>query len=177
MERIWAPWRIEYVVSAGKGECPFCVAARGEAPDWAVLLEAEHAFIMTNAYPYNSGHLMVAPYRHVGRLEELTSEELYAIAELTRVCIVAIEKVMRAQGFNVGLNLGQVAGAGVAGHLHVHVVPRWAGDTNFMSVIADTRVVPEALQAAAQRLRPALQEAARQFKIAPRQGSGEGKRS
>ncbi len=165
MQRIWAPWRIEYVQSAGEGECPFCAAAEGRAPQWAVLVRCADAFVMLNAYPYNSGHVLVAPYRHVGRIQDLTDAELVALARLSRACVIAMERALRAQGFNIGVNLGTVAGAGIADHLHVHVVPRWAGDTNFMSVVAEARVVPEALQATWQRLSPVLEHVCRELEL------------
>lgn len=159
MERLWAPWRMSYV-SAGPeagSECVFC-RARGASDDrQALVLHREPlAFLILNAFPYASGHLMAVVTRHVGTLEAATAEELAECMRLVQVGVRALGAVYRPDGFNVGINQGRVAGAGVAGHLHVHVVPRWAGDTNFMPVVADTKVLPEALDVTYDRVRAAL---------------------
>jgi ATP adenylyltransferase len=148
---LWAPWRIEYI-KAPKGEqCIFC------HPDPAHVVErGEHCFTILNAYPYAPGHVMVAPFRHVGTLEALTPEEMLELMQLARRTVAAQTTAMTPDGFNIGLNLGKVAGAGIADHLHLHVVPRWEGDTNFMPVVADTRVIPQALEASREALLEAL---------------------
>ena len=145
---LWAPWRIEYVRSDKSGPCPFCEAAADREAETSLVLErGARCLTMLNAYPYASGHLMVLPQRHTARLEELDPSEIAELMTLTQRAIRALAEVMAPHGFNVGLNLGTVAGAGVADHLHQHIVPRWHGDTNFMPVIADTHVLPEALEA------------------------------
>ena len=154
---LWAPWRIEYIKRPRTDECIFCSAAQGGEHGWAVVDRGERCFTMLNAYPYTSGHVMVAPYRHLGGLEELEDAELLEEMRLARRAIAAQTEAMSPDGFNVGLNLGEVAGAGIADHLHLHVVPRWEGDTNFMPVIAGTRVLPQALEATREALRAALE--------------------
>jgi ATP adenylyltransferase len=145
---LWAPWRIEYVTSPKGEECLFCRAVSSD-DDAAnlVLKRARSALIMLNAFPYAPGHVMVVPDRHVAEVEELTADEAAEIMELAQAAVRALRDAMSPDGFNLGLNLGKVAGAGIADHLHLHVVPRWEGDTNFMPVIADTRVLPQALDA------------------------------
>jgi ATP adenylyltransferase len=157
---LWAPWRIEYIQRPGKDECIFCSAAQGGEHSWAVIDRGKGCFTMLNAYPYASGHVMVAPYRHLGGLQELANEELLDLLHLARRAIAAQTEAMSPDGFNVGLNLGAVAGAGIADHLHLHVVPRWEGDTNFMPVIAGTRVLPQALEAARDALCAAIERVA-----------------
>ncbi|MCD6351133.1 MAG: HIT domain-containing protein [Armatimonadetes bacterium] len=156
MQHIWAPWRMDYVSGPRPQGCFLCRAPR-EPDEFGVLVKTEGAFVMLNAYPYNSGHVMVVPYAHVPSLVDLDAEQLAHLSVLTKAVLTAMERTLRPGGYNIGVNIGAVAGAGVPDHVHVHVVPRWEGDTNFMSVVADTRVVPEALQAAAERLGPALE--------------------
>ncbi len=155
---LWAPWRIEYIRGPKPGGCFFCekAARRDDVADH-VLARGEHAFLLLNDFPYNSGHLMVAPYRHVGDLADLAPAERAEIMELLVQAERLLQRVMRPQGFNIGFNLGLPAGAGVADHVHGHVVPRWNGDTNFMPVLGNTRVVPESLDATADILRQAWQ--------------------
>jgi len=154
---LWAPWRIEYILSDKDAECIFCAAARGEERHARWIVDrGERCFTILNTFPYAPGHLMVAPVRHVGELEELDDEEAAEILALTRRAVGALQTAMSPHGFNVGLNLGEVAGAGIADHLHLHVVPRWQGDNNFMPVLADTRVMPQALQATKSALEDAL---------------------
>lgn len=166
MDVLHAPWRIDYIRSPKSpmtpgGESVFSRIAREDRDiENHVLLRSRHCFVLLNAYPYNCGHLMIVPYRQVEGLEELTDDESLELMRLTRMCLVAIRKVMRPQGFNVGLNLGKCAGAGIVEHLHLHIVPRWEGDTNFMPVISGTHVVPEALLETAHHLRQELQSAA-----------------
>jgi ATP adenylyltransferase len=152
---LWAPWRAQYVGSPKSGECIFCAAAAGR-DDELVVQRGARCFTMLNAFPYASGHLLVAPYRHIAQLEELDEQETGELMALARQGLAALREVMNPAGFNLGLNLGEVAGAGIGDHLHKHVVPRWHGDTNFMPVTADTRVISQALEATAQLLRSLL---------------------
>jgi ATP adenylyltransferase len=181
MERLWTPWRMTYVSGAGsehpQGEAPqgegasapagtsggpacFLCAMIAEDRDEANLIvhRAELGFIVLNLYPYNSGHVMVAPYTHVGDLALLPPEVGHALFDLTRRAVEALRQEYRPDGFNVGLNLGRAGGAGLPEHLHIHVVPRWHGDTNFMPVLGQTKVLPEALDQTLTRLRRRLSE-------------------
>ena len=145
-QRLWAPERLEYVTGP-KGEgCPFCAIPDGDDEEGLVVRRGSVAYAVLNLYPYNPGHLMLVPYRHVADYTELTDDEVAEIGALTRSALGALRKASGAQGFNVGLNLGDVAGAGIAAHLHQHVVPRWGGDTNFMPVVGRTRVLPQLLR-------------------------------
>jgi ATP adenylyltransferase len=154
---LWAPWRIDYITAPKDGECIFCVAAAGTGDGAGRPLErADHCFTMLNAFPYTSGHVMVVPDRHAATLDELSESELLELMKLVRRATAALQDMMAPDGFTVGVNLGTVAGAGFADHLHIHVVPRWEGDTNFMPVIGDTRVVPQALDATRAALVSAL---------------------
>jgi ATP adenylyltransferase len=156
MERLWAPWRMEYIDSARDEEetgCLFCERPKeGDDEQALILARQEKSFAMLNKYPYNSGHLMVAPFRHVGQLEDLEDDEALDMQKLLGRSIKALKEAMQPDGFNLGMNLGRVAGAGVPDHLHWHVVPRWSGDTNFMPVIGATKVLPEALSKVRDRL-------------------------
>jgi ATP adenylyltransferase len=162
MEQLHAPWRIEYILAPKPpvtDESLFSRIARLDSDiEHRVLVRGRTCFALLNAYPYNGGHLMVVPYRQTSDLEGLTEPELTELMVLTRRCVAALKRTMKPDGFNLGVNLGRVAGAGIAEHLHIHVVPRWSGDTNFMPVLAGTSVVPEALDAVAARLREALAE-------------------
>lgn len=153
---LWAPWRIEYITRPKEGECIFCAAAAGDDAGGLVVERGARCFTLLNSYPYASGHVMIAPYRHLAGLEDLDDPELLGLMRLARRAMQGLREVMSPDGFNVGLNLGAVAGAGVADHLHLHVVPRWQGDTNFMPVLADTRVLPQALNATRELLAAAL---------------------
>ena len=155
---LWAPWRLEYIKRADELEgCVFCVEATGELPAEESLLVrcGESAIAILNKYPYSSGHLMVAPRRHVGSLAELTDEEALEVHRLSVASVDVLGRVYGPGGFNLGWNLGHVAGAGIADHVHLHVVPRWSGDTNFMPVLADVKVLPEHLLETRDRLRTA----------------------
>lgn len=154
---LWAPWRLEYILSEKGSGCIFCAAANGdeEHAKW-VVDRGEHCFTILNTFPYAPGHLMVAPMRHVAELEELSDEEGGEVFALARRAIGGLRSAMSPDGFNVGLNLGEVAGAGIADHLHLHVVPRWEGDNSFMPVLADTRVIPQALEATKRAVMEAL---------------------
>jgi ATP adenylyltransferase len=159
MERIWAPWRIKYILEGykEKGGCLFCdVIASKDDKQNHVLLRNELSFVMFNLFPYNNGHLMVAPYRHICNFEDLTSTEMAEIDMSIQAMVKIIKKIMKPEGFNIGLNLGKVAGAGFEGHLHYHIVPRWNGDTNFMPVIGDTKVLSESIDATYDRFRAEL---------------------
>jgi ATP adenylyltransferase len=138
---LWAPWRIEYITGPKGDQCIFC------EPDPAHLVErGERCFALLNAFPYAPGHVMVAPNRHVGELGDLEDDELLESMQLASRMVGALQAAMAPHGFNVGLNLGKVAGAGIADHLHLHIVPRWEGDNNFMPVLGKTRVIPQALE-------------------------------
>jgi ATP adenylyltransferase len=150
---LWAPWRIEYITSPKRERCVFCAPDPGD-----VIARAEECFAILNTYPYAPGHVMVAPNRHVAELDQLEDGELLDMMRLARRAIGAIRRAMNPDGFNVGLNLGKIAGAGIADHLHLHVVPRWEGDNSFMPVIADTRVIPQALEATREILVEALEQ-------------------
>ena len=157
---LWAPWRLEYVSSASEQTgCVFCRAAA--APDDAdslVVHRGETAFVMLNRFPYSSGHLMVAPIRHVGNLGELSAQEAAEIHSLSARALEVLAALFQPDGFNIGWNLGRSAGAGVVDHVHEHVVPRWQGDTNFMPVLADVRVIPEHIQSTHARIEAAWNE-------------------
>jgi len=155
---LWAPWRLEYIKQAGEiGECVFCEeAAENIAEDESLLVRTgDTALAILNKYPYSSGHLMVAPSRHVGSLAELTDAEALEIHRLAVAAVDVLDRVYGPGGFNLGWNLGHIAGAGIADHVHLHVVPRWSGDTNFMPVLADVKVLPEHLLETRDRLRAA----------------------
>jgi ATP adenylyltransferase len=154
LRQLWAPWRLEYIQSADEQDgCVFCRAAEaGDDEEALVVHRGRRAFVLLNRFPYASGHLMVAPYRHEGEFGELTGEEASEIHVLAASGLGALAESMRPQGYNLGWNLGRIAGAGVVDHVHLHVVPRWAGDTNFMPVLADVKVMPEALEATRRKL-------------------------
>ena len=159
MEHLHAPWRIEYILAPKPraDRSVFTRLAQSSADeDNHILVRERTCFALLNTYPYNGGHLMIIPYKETADLDDLTDPELLELMRLTRRCINALKRTMHPDGFNVGVNLGRVAGAGVIEHLHIHVVPRWNGDTNFMPVLAGTSVVPEALKDVAARLRAAL---------------------
>ena len=164
MDHLWSPWRLAYVTATGtpadEGACIFCKAL--EAGDDLILVRATHCYVILNLYPYNNGHLMVVPNRHVGTLEASTGDERSELMRLTRHAEMALAEAYKPQGINVGMNLGRPAGAGIVDHLHVHVVPRWIGDTNFMSVVGNVRVLPEELRETARRLRPIFERLAKQ---------------
>ncbi len=152
-ERLWAPWRLEYIERADEQDgCMFCLAAAGDEETSLVVHRGERAFVLLNKFPYSSGHLMVAPVRHVGEFGDLTDEEALEIHRLAERGIAALAETYAPQGYNLGWNLGRIAGAGVLDHVHLHVVPRWAGDTNFMPVLADVKVIPEYLGATRAKL-------------------------
>ena len=158
--RIWAPWRLAYVKDAAKDsedECIFCAKPAAE-DDKATLIvhRGEHSFVILNLFPYTNGHLMVAPYAHIGRIQEIPPETTAEMMGFAQLAMSRLEDVYEPHGFNVGFNQGRVAGAGVEHHIHMHVVPRWGGDTNFMPVIADTRVMPQTLEQSYEALKGAF---------------------
>jgi ATP adenylyltransferase len=145
-EAVWAPWRMDYILSDKVGGCVFCDQPRLQHDvENHILWRGDTVFVMMNLYPYNNGHLMVAPYAHVASLADLETGQRSELFELTARCEQILQQALQPQGFNIGLNLGAVAGAGVADHLHIHIVPRWAGDTNFMTVLGEVRVIPQHL--------------------------------
>ena len=155
MDRLWAPWRLSYVTAASTPtiECVFCDAQSGQQAD-LVLFRGQHCYVILNLYPYNNGHLMVVPNRHLSTLEALKPDEQAEMMRLVRLSEMALNEAYHPHGINVGINLGKAAGAGIENHLHVHFVPRWSGDTNFMTAVGETRVLPEDLAATVSRLRP-----------------------
>jgi ATP adenylyltransferase len=157
MEHIWAPWRMGYALQAEKGRCFLCEKPKeyNDEPN-LILWRGKSNFIILNSFPYNSGHLMVAPYHHTGHLDELTDEEAKEHFDLVKLSLRLLTEVTGPTGFNIGMNLGKVAGAGVDDHVHTHIVPRWQGDTNFMPVISNTKVLPEALAATYKKLKDGL---------------------
>jgi ATP adenylyltransferase len=161
VERLWAPWRHAYVTSAD-AESSGCIFCNTSEPgrDELVLFRGSTCYVILNLYPYNSGHLMVVPNRHLPSLQVTTVEERDELMTLTRRAEMALTEAYRPQGINIGINLGRPAGAGVLDHLHVHAVPRWNGDTNFMTVVGDTRVLPEDLQTTRKRLQPIFERLA-----------------
>ncbi len=157
MERIWSPWRSEYVGKESPSDCIFCAKLQaGNDEDNYVLLRANKVFVVLNLYPYTNGHLMVAPKRHVSELTALEQEEAVEIIQLTQKFVQLLKLVFKPEGFNIGANLGKVAGAGVPGHFHVHIVPRWQGDTNFMTTINNTRVMSEGLKTTYRKLKETI---------------------
>ena len=159
MDRLWSPWRLEYVTSnKPDAGCVFCDVPRPPTPDSRIVYERKTCYVILNLYPYNNGHLLIVPYRHTPSLASLTSEEAHETADLMQLCERALLEAYQPHGINVGVNLGKPAGAGVLEHVHVHVVPRWNGDTNFMTVVGETRVLPEELPQSAARLKPIFQQ-------------------
>ncbi|RLG92867.1 MAG: HIT family hydrolase [Candidatus Hecatellales archaeon] len=160
MKHLWAPWRINYILLKKEKKergCIFCRFSKDKKNDEKnfVVFRAEKNFVVLNNYPYNNGHLMVAPYRHIKNLEDMSMEELNEHFLIVRKSVEVLKKVYNPHGFNIGINLGKTAGAGVENHIHTHIVPRWLGDTNFMPVISDTKVIPEALTETYRKLKEA----------------------
>lgn len=155
MRQLWAPWRIDYIKGEKPAGCILCDKPK-EKKDRAnlILHRGKHGFVMMNLYPYNNGHLMVVPYEHVNTLETLSDEVLKNLMQMTKKSLAAMRKSFRPEGANVGLNLGKAAGAGIEDHLHFHILPRWVGDTNFMTSIAEIRVIPEDLEETYKQLKP-----------------------
>jgi len=159
VERLWRDWRMAYIESARDPDegCIFCELPQKEPEEALVLRRTSEAFVLMNLYPYNPGHLMVAPLRHTGSLEDLHAEEMRQAGELLQTSVKVLQEVLSPDGFNVGMNLGRVAGAGYPGHLHWHVVPRWSGDANYMPILGEARVLPELVGATFEKLRGGFQ--------------------
>jgi ATP adenylyltransferase len=160
LDRLWSPWRSEYIASgsaaeSGQDGCVFCKLKAHPEEDEAnfVLHRASHNFIVLNIYPYISGHLLIVPYEHVGELDIAAKETTDELMDLTKRCQTALRDAYQPTGFNIGMNLGRSAGAGIVDHIHIHILPRWVGDTNFMSTVGNTRVIPEDLITTYQKLR------------------------
>jgi len=152
MNQLWAPWRIEYIkmsqnekTKKKKPACFLCIKNFNKNKDNFVLFTGKYSFIIMNRYPYNPGHLMIAPYRHIGLIEKCNEQEVAEMLKLIQKSVIVLKKMMKPNGFNIGINLGYVAGAGIPGHIHVHVIPRWLGDTNFMPIIGKTKIINEEL--------------------------------
>jgi ATP adenylyltransferase len=159
MERIWSPWRHVYVTREKEApDCVFCAVQSNEQGRLLIVHDAPLTYVVLNLYPYNAGHLLVVPRRHVATLALLTGEELSEMGVQTQLCEQVLTEAYQPQGINVGMNLGRPAGAGIVDHLHTHLVPRWNGDTNFMSVVGEVRVLPEELPRTAERLRPLFEK-------------------
>jgi ATP adenylyltransferase len=155
MRQLWAPWRMGYIKGEKPPGCILCDKPKEKRDASNLILErGKHGFAMLNLYPYNNGHLMVAPYQHVSSLEDLSDEALKGLMQITKKSLLALRKTYKPDGINIGLNLGRAAGAGIEDHLHFHVVPRWGGDTNFMTVVSEVRVIPEDIKRTYQQLKP-----------------------
>ena len=162
LERLWTPWRLAYVSGGEKSDaCVFCAALDNEDAAPLIVFRGSSCFVIRNLFPYNNAHLMVVPYRHESSLAQLTREEINEVGLLMQRCELALREAYTLEGINIGVNLGAAAGAGIEEHVHLHMVPRWNGDTNFMTVVGQTRVLPEELASAAARLRPIFERLAR----------------
>jgi ATP adenylyltransferase len=170
MERLWSPWRLAYVTGTSNesADCIFCSVPAPESEivdasrDDLVLVHGRDCYVILNLYPYNNGHLMVVPRRHIPSLAAASAAELTELMVFTRDAEIALNEAYRPQGINVGINLGRPAGAGIVDHVHIHLVPRWTGDTNFMSVVGNTRVLPEEMSETTKRLRPIFERLLRE---------------
>jgi len=155
MKQLWAPWRIDYILSPKPDDCVFCLPPHSEEDEERlVLYRGRYFFVVMNKFPYNCGHVMLTPYRHIMHLAEMTAEESWECMPLLRQCSMILQESFHCQGQNLGLNIGEAAGAGIREHLHFHLVPRWNGDSSFMAVMDEVRVMPEHLQATYARLKP-----------------------
>jgi ATP adenylyltransferase len=160
LDHLWSPWRLEYVISKKPDGCVFCHAPDPSRADPLLIFKGSLAYVILNLYPYNNGHLMVVPYRHESSLAALTRDEMNEVGLLAQRSETALREAYRLEGINLGVNLGAPAGAGIEEHVHLHLVPRWNGDTNFMTVVGQTRVLPEELAATAARLKPIFERLA-----------------
>lgn len=160
MNHLWSPWRMEYIENSNRVEgCVFCVMQEmADGPENLIAYRGKRAFVILNRYPYTSGHLMVVPFEHTSNLEELDPETRAEMMELTTRCMAVLRNLYNPQGFNMGANIGEAAGAGVRDHVHIHIVPRWVGDTNFMSTVGEARVLPESLETTFFRVRKGFEE-------------------
>lgn len=155
MEYLWSPWRMDYIQSHNiNDECIFCFAlSQTDSINNLIIIRGKHVYVMLNRYPYTSGHLMIVPLNHIASLDDMGSEASFEMMEFTKIAIRVLKKEYQPQGFNIGINIGEAAGAGIIGHVHLHIVPRWRGDTNFISTLASTRVLPESLEETYVRLK------------------------
>jgi ATP adenylyltransferase len=156
LRQLWSPWRIEYILSKKTDGCVFCEAFKADASldrDHLILYRGGHCCVMMNLYPYNNGHLLVIPYAHQTTFEGLDTETLLEIMTLMNKSVAALREALNAQGFNLGVNLGKIAGAGIEEHVHLHIVPRWAGDTNFVTTVGQVRCIPEGMQETYEKLK------------------------
>lgn len=159
MKHIWSPWRMEYIESSKETECVFCLAQeREDNAENLIAFRGKRAYVILNRYPYTSGHLMVVPFDHKSNLEDLDPETRAEMMELTAHCMSVLRRIYHPEAFNMGANIGEPAGAGIKSHVHIHIVPRWGGDTNFMTVVGEVRVLPEALETTYERVRKGFQE-------------------
>jgi ATP adenylyltransferase len=158
MKHLWSPWRMTYISNNKKeAGCVFCIAqAKADDAENLIAFRGKLSYVILNRFPYTSGHLMVIPFAHVSNLEELDAETRAEMMELTTRCMAVLRELYKPHGFNMGANIGEAAGAGVLGHVHIHIVPRWAGDTNFMSAVGETRVLPESLEDSHKRVQLAF---------------------
>lgn len=162
MDRLWTPWRYRYIAAhtreTSQDHCIFCAQSAAQQDEkYFVVLRAQRNFVMLNLYPYTNGHLLIAPYEHVAALSDAHPDTLVEMMQLSVRCEAALQKLYNPDGINLGMNLGEAAGAGVAGHIHMHMLPRWSGDASFLSTVAETRVLPEELSVTWQRLKTALE--------------------
>lgn len=160
MKHLWSPWRMTYIEnSKSEDGCVFCNAqAKADSAENLIAFRGDFSYVILNRFPYTSGHLMVIPFKHAANIEELDNNIRAEMMELTSRCTTELRKLYKPHGFNVGINMGEAAGAGVLGHVHIHIVPRWAGDTNFMSTVGETRVLPEGLEQTYKRVREAFSQ-------------------
>jgi ATP adenylyltransferase len=157
MDRLWAPWRIEYILGPKPDECVFCIPENTDQDEQRLILHrGRTSFVIMNKFPYNNGHLMVTPYRHAFSITELKPEEAHEMSDLLQASTRILQETFSPDGINIGLNIGEAAGAGIEEHLHYHIVPRWSGDHSFMAVFSETMVIPEHLRSAYCRLKPAF---------------------
>lgn len=158
MERLWAPWRIQYILGNKKATaCVLCsIANETNDEENLILYRSRHCFLVLNLFPYNDGHLMISPYTHTGVFTDLSPEELLDIMNITKIAVSALESTFHPEGYNIGMNLGAVSGAGIPDHLHMHVVPRWRGDTNFMPVLGQTKIINQLLKDSYIKIKQAL---------------------
>ncbi|MFB0557177.1 MAG: HIT domain-containing protein [Dehalococcoidia bacterium] len=158
MEQLWAPWRIQYITRPKESGCILCQKSKENKDETNFILHrSQNNFIILNAFPYNPGHLMIAPYRHIANLQDLSDDEVTDHFNLVKKSLALLKEILNPDGFNIGLNIGKVAGAGIEEHLHTHIVPRWQGDVNFMPVLSNTRVISEGLAATYKKLRAAIE--------------------
>lgn len=160
IQPIWAPWRLEYILSKKGSGCIFCEKPEDNRDkDNLILYRSSHNLVMLNLYPYNNGHLMIVPYRHLFSITDLSDEETLDLMKMTQLSVNSLKAAFMPDGYNIGINIGKVAGAGIEEHLHLHIIPRWAGDTHFMAVLDEVRVIPEHVMSTYERLFPIFNKA------------------